>query len=254
MSTQKFDLPVEARQTGKHINRALRKEKKVPAVVYGSLNTDSNKYFYLEENLVKKYYVRAYENALFTLKSSDTDLNNIVVMIKEVSVHPVNRRPQHVDLFALNLKKTVRLSLEINFSGKPLGLADGGLLNIVNRQIEIECLPTEIPEALEADVSSLGVGEALHLSDIKLPANLKLISPIDLTLAVVNLVEEEKAQAITATDAAAPAAGGAAAPAAKDAKAGAAPAAKDAKAPAGGKAPAGKAPAGKAPAGGKDKK
>jgi len=239
---KKFDLNVEVRTTGKSSSRALREGHKVPAVIYGV--GAENRNVQIDENTILKFNTRAYENALYNLKSQDNKTNGIVVMFKDIQVHPVTRRPQHVDLFALDLKKPVRLSVEIRFEGKPIGLAEGGLLNVVNRQIEIECLPTEIPESFKIDISDLGVGDAKHVSDLSLPSNIKLITSKDQTLAVVNaFVEEEVAAPVVAEGAAAPAEGAAAAPAAggaapaaagaKDAKAPAAAAgAKDAKAPA----------------------
>jgi len=227
MSKQRIDMNVEARESGKANSRALRVDRKVPAVIYGAVE---NKNIYIEEGFIKKYNVRAHENSLFNLKSGDSKLNGQVVLMKEVNVHPVTRRPQHVDLFALDLKKAVRVSIEVRLEGKPAGIADGGLLNVVNRQVEIECLPTEIPEGLTADISGLGVGDALHVSDLKLPAGLKVLSPLDMTIAVVNMFEEEVAAPAADAAAAAPAAG-AAAPAAGAAApaAGAKPAAAAAK-------------------------
>jgi large subunit ribosomal protein L25 len=211
--SQRQDLTVEPRQTGKGNSRALRNSRKVPAVVYGSATEPTN--IYIDESSVIRYNVRAFENALFNLKSSENKLNNIVVLMKDVVVHPVTRRPQHVDLFALDLKKAVRVSVEIKLEGKPVGLAEGGLLNVVNRTIEVECLPTEIPDSLSADISHLGVGDALHVSDLKLPGSLKVISAPETTIAVVNLFVEEAAPTVAAaTEAAATPAAGAAAPAA----------------------------------------
>ncbi len=228
--SQRHDLTVEARETGKHNSRALRRDRKVPAVVYGATEPQN---LFIDESSVVRFNVRAYENALFTLKSQSSKANNIVVLMKEVVVHPVTRRPQHVDLFALDLKKAVRVSVEIKLEGKPAGLSEGGLLNVVNRQVEVECLPTEIPENITADISGLGIGDALHVSDLKMPAGVKLISAPELTLAVVNLfVEEVIAAPTAAADAAAAPAAGAAAPAAgaaAPAAGAAAPAKKDEK-------------------------
>lgn len=217
---QRIDLTVEPRATGKSVSRALRNGRKVPGVIYGALE-NANVSIY--EGDILRYNVRNYENALFNLKSTDKKTDGKVVLIKEVIVHPVTRRPQHVDFFALDLTKTVRVFVEVKLEGKPLGLAEGGLLNIVNRQIEIECLPTDIPDNISADISSMGLGDALHVYDLKIPAGLKIISGTELTIAVVNVQEEETAKPATeaaAAGAAAPAAAGAAAPAAaKDAKA-----------------------------------
>ncbi len=103
----------------------------------------------------------------------------------------------------------------MRLEGKPIGISEGGLLNVVTREVEIECLPTEIPEAVTADISELGVGQAVHVSNLNLPSGSKMISLGHLTVAVVNK-EEEKATAITE---AAPAAAGKAAPAASPAAA-----------------------------------
>jgi large subunit ribosomal protein L25 len=229
---KRFDLTVEPRQTGKHFNRKNRVAAKIPGVIYGS---SDNHNVVIDENTLLKFNTRAYENALFNIKSTENKLNGVVVLLKDVQVHPVTRKPLHADLFALDLKKPVRVSVEIRFEGKPSGIADGGLLNIVNRTIDIECLPTEIPEGLTIDISDLGVGDSKHVYDLTLPKTIKLMSSPDTTLAVVNMFVEETVAAPTADAAAAAApAAGAAAPAAagaKDAKA-AAPAAgaKDAKA------------------------
>lgn len=227
----RIDLSVEPRTPGKHNSRALRNDRKVPAVVYG---TGENSNVYVYEGDIVRYNTRNFENALFNLKSSDKNANGKVVLMKDVDVHPLSRRPQHVDFYALDLSKAVRVFVELKLDGKPAGLAEGGQLNIVNRQIEVECLPTAIPENIAADISHLGVGDAMHVSDLTIPAGVKVISSPELTIAVVNLFVEEAA-APAATDAAAaapaaagaaatPAAAGAAAPA-KDAKAAAAPAA-----------------------------
>jgi large subunit ribosomal protein L25 len=232
--SQRVELNVEPRSIGKANSRALRVGKKIPAVVYGSVKPVN---LVLDENTVIKYSSSKYENALFNLKGQGVD--GVVALMKAVQINPLTRRPLHVDLFALDLKKSVRVSVEVRLEGKPIGLAEGGLLNVVNRTVEIECLPTEIPESFVADISGMGIGDVLHASDLKVPENIKIISNLDLTIAVVNLFVEEvvAAPVAAAGDAAA---AGAAAPAA-----GAAAPAAGAAAPAAGA---------KAPAAGKDKK
>lgn len=220
---QRIELNIEPRDAGKHFNRTNRKNGLTPAVIYGANVENAN--VCVSEKDVIKYNVGKFDNALFTLKSKDSKLNGKVVLIKEVTVHPVNRKPRHVDLFAIDLTKTVRVFVEVKLEGKAIGLSEGGLLNVVNRMIEIECLPTEIPENISADVSNLGLGDALHVSDLTLPKGVKAISTSGLTIAVVNKEEE------MSTTTAAPAAADAAAPAAPAAGA-AAPKKEEAKAPA----------------------
>jgi large subunit ribosomal protein L25 len=234
---ERIELTVEPRTTGKHFSRASRKNQKIPAVVYGA-NIKPENLLVIEKEL-KKYNTRAYENALFNFKSADNKLNNIVVLMKDVVVHPVSQRPVHADFFAIDVTKSIRVFIEVRLEGKPVGLAEGGTLNVIARQIEIEVLPTAIPEFIQYDISNLSLGDSVHVSDLTAPAGSKIISSAEMTLAVVNK-EEEK---VVATSEATPAAAATAAtPAA--AAAGKAPAGKAAAAP----AAAGKAPAGKAAA------
>ncbi len=229
---ERIELSADVRSTGKANSRSLRRDGKVPAVVYGA---DKNANLYVEEKAIKKYNTRAFENALYTFKSASNLINEIVVLMKEVTVHPVSQRPVHVDFFEIDLKKPIRLFVEVRLEGKPIGLSEGGLLNIVTREVEVECLPTNIPEAIIVDVSGLGVGQAIHVSDLKVVDGAKITSLGHLTVVVLNKEDEKAAAAPVAAAAAAPAAAGKAAPAAGKAPAGkAAPAA--AKAPA--KAPA----------------
>ncbi len=227
---QRIELNVVAREAGRASARGLRVNKMVPGVIYGAIE---NVNVSLHVNDILKYNARAYENALLNIKSEDPKLNGKIALLKEVSVHPLTRRPEHVDLFALDLNKAVRVSVEIKVEGKAIGLSEGGLLNIVTRQVEVECLPTAIPDSIIIDVTNLGVGDSIHASELTIPAGVKLLSRPELTIAAV--VEQEEEVVATPVAAAAPVAGaapaaGAAAPAA-GAKAPAA-GAKDAKAPA----------------------
>lgn len=229
---QRIELTVEKREAGRANARGLRVNKMVPGVIYGATE---NVTVQLHVNDVLKYNSRAFENALLNIKSPDAKLNGKVALFKEVVVHPLTRRPEHVDLFALDLTKMVRVSIEVRVEGKAIGIAEGGLLNIVTRQVEIECLPTEIPDFITVDVTNLGVGDSLHVSELTIPAGIKMISRPETTIAAVVVQEDEvvAAPVADAAAAAAPAAGAKAAP-------GAAPAA------AAGKAAAAPAAAGKA--------
>ncbi len=224
---QRIELNVEAREAGRATARGLRVNKMVPAVIYGSLDPITVS---IHVNDVLKYNTRNYENALMNLKSSNSKLNGKIALFKEVVVNPVTRVPEHVDLFALDMTKAVRVSIEIKIEGKAIGLSEGGLLNVVTRQVEVECLPTNIPESIIVDVTNLAMGDSIHAAALKIPDGIKLLSRPELTIVAVVEQEEEVV--------AAPAAAAAATPAAAAGKAAAAPAAA-----AGAKAPAAKAPA-----------
>lgn len=219
---QRIELNIETREAGRANARGLRVNKQVPGVIYGSLEPVSVS---VHVNDVLKYNTRNYENALMNLKSKDSKLNGKVALIKEVIVNPVTRVPEHVDFFALDMNKAVRVSIEIKVEGKAIGISEGGLLNVVTRQVEVECLPNNIPDAIVVDVTNLALGDSIHAAALTIPDGIKLISKPELT--IVAVVEQEE-EVVAAPVAAATPAAGAAAPAAG--KAAAAPAA--AKAPA----------------------
>lgn len=222
-ASNQVEINVSVRKTGKHNSRGLRKEKKIPAIVYGP--KVKNTTIYLHENDAVKYSRHGFENAIFTLKSDESSINNVKVLKKALAIHPVSRRPIHLDFFAPDMTKNVRVAVEIRFEGKPIGLADGGLLTINRRDVEVECLPTAIPAFLPINVSNLGLNDGLHVSDLNAPDGIKIITGLQESLVTVTKPEEEVAIP-TAAAAAAPAEGAAAAPAAgADAKAAAKPAA-----------------------------
>lgn len=227
MPTQQKDLEisVEPRQTGKIHCRKYRRQQKIPGVVYGSGKQNFN--FVAEEKMIKKFSSQQFENAIFTLKSEDSKINGTKVLMKEVIVQPVTRRPVHIDLFAVDMNKEVKVAVELKFVGKAEGISEGGVLQPLMRQLEVWCLPANIPESIVLDVTPLHVGQSLHLSDIKLPENVRAASHEDLAIVTVTVIKDDEPAAPVAAAAATPAAG-AAAPAAA-AAAPAADAKKDAK-------------------------
>jgi large subunit ribosomal protein L25 len=213
---EKIELLVSDRSIGKANSRASRVAQKIPAVLYGPKHKPVN--LLMDELAVTRYGGRKFESTIFVLKSSDTTLNKMNVLFKKVQNHPVNRRPTHVDLYALDMTATIRVNIALRFEGKPTGLADGGMLQTIMREVEVECLPTDIPDEIVADVTHLGVGDALHVSDLKVAGDVKIVSAETLTVATVAVISEEAATPVAAVaDAAAPAAGAAAAAGAKPA-------------------------------------
>lgn len=214
MAVESIEIKAEPRKSGKHYSRALRREEKIPAVVYGP--KVKNLDLWVKENELTKYTKQKFENAIFVLKSDDKNLNGLKVLKKQVSFNPVNRRPLHVDFYALDMERAIRVNVELRFEGKAAGIKDGGLFNAVRREVEVECLPTNIPEFFAIDVSPLGVGDSFHVSDLAIPDSIKMITLPTETICTVVVVEEETATpaAAAATAEAAPAAGAPAAAAA----------------------------------------
>ena len=218
-TTQNLKITATTRQPGKANSRALRMDRSVPAVVYGPKTKPFN--ITIPINDAVKYSTRGYENSIFTLDSKDTTINGVKVLRKSLDIHPVTRRPIHMDFFAPDMTQKVRVNVEVRITGKAAGTAEGGLVSMVRRDVEIECLPLVIPEFFMLDVTSLGLNQSMHVSDIDFPENLRIMTATDETIVTCSEVKEEVAAAPTADAAvaaagAAPAAGDKAAPAAGD--------------------------------------
>jgi len=99
----------------------------------------------------------------------DADLHDKAVLLREVQRHPVSDAVLHIDFLEVDLTERLTVSVPLRFVGKAAGVVAGGILQPIVREVEVECLPTEIPEFLEVDVSALGIHEAVHLSDLKVP-------------------------------------------------------------------------------------
>jgi large subunit ribosomal protein L25 len=233
MSTKEiYSFKVESRDAGKHNSRGSRNIKKVPAIVYGPKCQNTN--VLADEVAIVKHRSPRFESTLFKLECADSKINQMHVLLKKIQYHPVTNRPVHVDFYALDMDKKVRVNVTLEFVGTAAGVKEsGGIFQTIMHEVEIECDPRSIPQTIKVDVSGVGLNESLHVSDISFPENVKSITAPSRTVATVTAYVEEKAAPVVAaaTDAAAPAAGAAPAAAAGAAPAAAAKAApaKDAK-------------------------
>ena len=202
-------INVTTRETGKHNSRALRNDRMVPAVIYGPQM--ENKNALLDEIFVVKHRSPRFESTIFQTKSDSSELGSLKVMLKDIQFHPKTGRPVHVDLYALDMKATIKVNVQINFVGESIGVKDeGGMLQIVRNEVETECNATDIPESIEVDVSGMKLNDSLHVSDITFAAGVTPITPPERTLCTVNLPQEEKEPEVEAAPAEGAAAEGAA--------------------------------------------
>jgi large subunit ribosomal protein L25 len=234
---------------GKGAARAVRRAGRVPGVIYGNNQPPQP---ISVDDIELRLRIQA-GRFLTTIYDIELDGKKHRVIPRDFHLDPVRDFPLHVDFMRLGEGATIRVSvpLHIQNAESAPGVKRGGTVNVVTHTIELECSVDNIPQYIEADVSSLEISHSLHLSDVKLPAGVKSLSREDVTLVTIvppsGYAEEVKA-------AAAAAAGGAAAPGAAPAAGAAAAPAAGAAAAAGAKAPAAgaKAPAAK-PAGDKKK-
>lgn len=194
--TDNIEIEVTPRKAGKGQSRGLRSDQRVPAVVYGPKTSPLS--FSLPELEAGRYSSRQYENVVLTLKSTDSQLNNLKVLKKETTYHKVTRRPVHMDFYAVDLTQTVKVHVEVKYEGRAEGVRDGGVFSALRRDIEIECLPTEIPEAFTLDITEMKLNQVLHVSDINVSDKFKVITSSDEAIATIAEVKEEVAVEPTA--------------------------------------------------------
>jgi large subunit ribosomal protein L25 len=247
--TEQFTLNVYGRgKSGKGASYQTRKANKVPGIVYGpKMKSPIN--VSLETNQIIAVNRKAGKTALVYLKALDgapKELESSPILIKQIQTHPYKNLLLHIDLHQIDLTKKIRVTVPVNYVGKAKGLAEGGLMNVSVRQVEIRCFPNKIPNQLDYDVTHLELNGSASVTDLEktFSANKEIEFIYDSDYSLLSIVQPRE-EAVVAVVAAAPGAEGAAAAPGAPAAGGAAPAA-GAPAAAAGKAPAAGAP--KAPA------
>ncbi len=185
-------LSTESRtRTGKGVARSLRREGKIPAVLYGR-DTDTRMLTVnvaeLENNL-KKHSAAL---SVFQLKvQDDAGQSEQLAMLKELQDDPVTGQLQHADFYRIDLNRKVSVQVPLSVVGKSKGVELGGVLQIVRRELPVLCLPDKIPHSIEVDVTDVGVGEALHVEDLRLDEGVEI--PHDTNFTLVTVLSTRKA-------------------------------------------------------------
>ena len=170
--------------TGDGPARSLRREGRIPAVLYGPktepvlLSIDSREF----EQIVKKSTIGS---VLLNLQIQNGNTENHPAMVKELQIHPVTHRFLHVDFYEIDMHRKIKVDVPVVVRGKAKGVEDGGMLQVVRREIEVLCLPTEIPESFEVDVTDLDIGDAIHLEDIQTVGNVEIVEEENVTVVTV---------------------------------------------------------------------
>ena len=170
--------------TGNSPARSLRREGRIPAVLYGPktkpilLSVDSKEF----EQVVKKSTIGS---VLLNLMIQNGNTESRPAMVKELQTHPVTQRFLHVDFYEVDMQRKIKVMVPVVVRGKAKGVEEGGLLQISRREIEVLCLPTEIPESFEVDVTDLDIGDAIHLEDIQAVGNIEIVAEANVTVVSV---------------------------------------------------------------------
>jgi len=210
-----FSIVAEERSgTGKGANRKLRATGRIPAVVYG--RGKATRHVTLDPTALGKLLHRS-GSGINTLVDLEIGGAETVVLVREIQREPVGGRWLHADLYEVDLQQKIQVSVPLHIVGRPMGVENGGILDHPLREVEIECLPRAIPDSVEVDVSSLDVGDSIHVRDLALPEGATMLSDPDLAVASVVLPKAEEEQVAAAAVVAEGAAAEGAAPAAEPA-------------------------------------
>jgi large subunit ribosomal protein L25 len=194
-------LEVSKREgTGKEIAKKLRRDGKVPAVVYGghkepvAIAVDRK----AVSELVQKseHGVRS----VFLLKMAGTDQQRHA-MIKEITIDPISRKMKHIDFVRVVMDEKVKVTVPVHINGIATGVKEGGLLDFQVREVHIECLPTAIPDTIEVDVAPLGAHDYYRIKDLKLPEGARILDDpervvVGVTIARAEVSETPEAAAV----------------------------------------------------------
>jgi large subunit ribosomal protein L25 len=177
-----MELTADRRQyTGKEINRKRRIEGKIPGVIYGKgLETRSIEF---QRKPLEKFLDTARRGTVVVKMTvqDGADGKESFAVLKETQTHPLTGRVTHVDFY----------------KGKAAGIEMGGVLDVVTRSLEVECTPDHVPEYLELDVTSLGIGDSLHLADVRFPEGVvPMEKDLRMTLAAVHTPKAEAAPVV----------------------------------------------------------
>jgi large subunit ribosomal protein L25 len=193
---EKIELQATVRKSvGNGPARVLRRAGQIPAVLYGrkiepvllSVNTKD-----LEQILGKG----SFGQVILNLVIQNGKKMAKPAIIKELQTHPVSGNLIHIDFYEVDMKRQIKVMVPVVTTGKSAGIEEGGLLNIVRRELEVFCLPGDIPEAIEIDISELGIGDSIHLEDVPLGENVEVAADVNYTVVTVlsPKVEEEIAE------------------------------------------------------------
>lgn len=177
-------LEATSRVTGrKSINKQARKNGLIPAVIYSAGKEG------IIFSLERASFIQKYKKSIGEVTFYDITLdgNTYKTILKDRQIHPVSREFVHIDFLELHAGQEITLEIPITYRGECPGVEAGGNLDIIQRKMEITCLPKDIPDEIVVNLENLGLGEALHFSDIDFPESVNSSFSAETALATVNL-------------------------------------------------------------------
>ncbi len=179
--------------------KGLRNKGFIPAVVYKE-GKEAEPIEISSGELIRLLHQHRLENAIINLKIKDDKAGKArPCLVKEIQYHPVHGNVIHVDFNEISLTKAIKINVPVSAKGDAAGVKqDGGSLDVILWEIEIECLPANIPEEIPVDITNLKIGDAIHVKDIIVPSGVKILSDPEATVlhVVAPMKEEVAAEAV----------------------------------------------------------
>ncbi len=167
------EITVEARtRTGKNSARQIRAEGLIPGIIYGK-GIDPVTVTVKPKELATALSGESGMNTILKLKGGVLD--GSLVIVTDLLRDSLKRTMLHVDLHKLDMDHKIRVHVPVRLIGSPAGVKEGGLLDFATHSLDIECLPTQIPEHIDVDVTHLAIGQSIHVSDLKLVPGVKVL-------------------------------------------------------------------------------
>ena len=170
--------------TGNGPARVLRREGRIPAILYGTA-TDPVLLSVDTKELEQAFKQTASGQALINLVVHDSEMYTKSVIVKELQTHPTSEALLHADFYEIDMDRKITLNVPVLPVGISKGVEEGGLLQSIRRELEITCLPNQIPAAIEVDITELEIGDVLHVKSIPLPEGVELQAETDFTVLTV---------------------------------------------------------------------
>ncbi len=176
---------------GKNAARRIRREGLIPGIVYGGKG--ENVAIAVDPKALQKVLrSEAGRNAILKLEIAEHGSTNAI--LKDWQVDPIKESFLHADFYRIAMDVAIRVTVPVHVVGEARGVkVDAGILELILREIEVECLPGDIPERIDVDVSDLGINGALRISDVPAPAKVKVLEAADQVVVHVVSVKEEAA-------------------------------------------------------------
>jgi len=179
-----LEIQVEARdKQRKRDARRLLRDGKIPAILYGPKMTAVT--LALDKKEFSRRVAGLQGSHLVRLKSASATLAEKVALVKDMQFHPISGDVIHADFYEVDLSAKIQVHVPLHFVGKAVGIVNGGVLQPILREIEVECLPLDIPEFFNVDVTALDIGDSVHIEDLQMPDGVVSVAEDNLALVAV---------------------------------------------------------------------